>query len=119
MSPPDSSSAFLQSIMPAPVLARRSATCCAVMPVVFVAIAPFHSSEKRRPRAVEPGGGGRWFIRPSCLRLAPAHGFGRGRSLFRLHPGGDRLRFRPALAPSRPLLAVTIHIRFTRLGRVG
>src|SRR5439155_222374 len=92
-SPPDSSSAFLQSIMPAPVgPGRRS---------VFIL------------KSLLP-------LAPAPAPAPPRDGFGCwGRHLFGLQPGGDRLRLGPPLAARRPLLPLAILGLDARLGGVG
>jgi len=63
-------------------------------------------------------GGGRLFILLELLRLLPADGFRGRRRLFRFQAGRDRFGLRAPLPPRRPLLAITLHIGLTRLGRV-
>src|SRR5678810_1387707 len=51
MSPLDSVSAFLQSIIPAPVFSRRSLTCCAE-----ISMNPYSLTHKWPPRTISPRG---------------------------------------------------------------
>src|SRR3989441_7160929 len=119
-SPPHSCSAPLQSIMPAPVRARSSATSFAgISFTVVIASFPFHSLIKTPPSRREARGRRSVVQHTELLRLAPANGLRRGGRFFRLHPGGDCFGLRPPLAPRRPLLAVAVHVRLARLGRVG
>src|SRR5678809_404688 len=51
ISPLDSVSAFLQSIIPAPVFSRRSLTCCAE-----ISMNPYSLTHKWPPRTISPRG---------------------------------------------------------------
>src|SRR5256884_3228013 len=110
-SPAVSSSAFLQSIMPAPVRARSSATSFAGMSfTVAMLLTP---RKKRRPRAVGLGGR-RSVVHRNGERPGSAFAFGSaarfrrggGRRLLRLEPRGNGFRLGAALAPRRLLLLV-------------
>src|SRR5574341_594533 len=126
-SPPASSSALLQSIIPASVRARSSAISFGVIlsATGVIPSSPFWTVQERRPRAVWGSRGRRSMNhRPGRRRLlafAPATRFGRrgGRRVLRLHPRGDRLRLRPPLAARRLLLAIALGFGLhARLGRV-
>src|SRR2546430_10887085 len=108
-SPAVSSSAFLQSIMPAPVRARSSATSFAGMSfTVAMLLTP---RKKRRPRAVGLGGR-RSVVHRNGERPGSAFAFGSaarfrrggGRRLLRLEPRGNGFRLCAAPAPPPPLL---------------
>src|SRR5256884_2559156 len=124
-SPAVSSSAFLQSIMPAPVRARSSATSFAGMSfTVAMLLTP---RKKRRPRAVGLGGR-RSVVHRNGERPGSAFAFGSaarfrrggGRRLLRLEPPGNGFRLGAALAPRRLLLLVAFRLGLdARLGRGG
>src|SRR5438093_2901475 len=119
-SPPHSCSALLQSIMPAPVRARSSATSfVGISFTEVIASFPFPFLIKTPPsRRGSPGAAVGVFIQLELLRLLPADGFRGRRRLFRFQAGRDRFGLRAPLPPRRPLLAITLHIGLTRLGRV-
>src|SRR2546430_6780707 len=124
-SPAVSSSAFLQSIMPAPVRARSSATSFAGMSfTVAMLLTP---RKKRRPRAVGLGGR-RSVVHRNGERPGSAFAFGSaarfrrggGRRLLRLEPRGNGFRLGPALGAPRLLLLVAPRLRpHPPLRRVG
>ncbi len=68
MSPPASTSAFLQSIMPAPVRSRSSLTICAV---TCIFEAPSSSGRYRAPDALDGANGGSFFRGASSTRPSP------------------------------------------------
>src|SRR2546426_7166864 len=120
-SPPASWSARLQSIIPAPVRARSSATCFA--PTSFT-LATVRSLLMRTPpsrRRARRAAAGWDRSRPGVgLGLAPAARFRRGRCFLGLQPRRDRLGLRPPLATRRLLLALALRLRLdTGLRRVG
>src|SRR5256712_6046697 len=122
-SPPASSSARLQSIIPAPVRARSSATCFA--PTSFTLATVAHSSIRTPPsrRGARRAAAGCDRSRPGVgLGLAPAARFrwcGR-RCLLGLQARRDGLGFRPPLATRRLLLALALRLRLDAgLRRVG
>src|SRR5438105_7009366 len=107
-----SSSARLQSIIPAPVRARSSATSFAGMsftvatsltPHEIAALAPY-GRERAAFGYPTVGGAG-------VLAFAPAARFGRRRRLLGLEPGRDRLGLGPPLAAGRLLLLVSLSLR--------
>src|SRR6266536_3481126 len=122
-SPAVSSRAFLQSIMPAPVRARSSATSLAGMSFTVVTLLTPHENAALAPWGSE--GGGRLVQpderRPARLAFARAARFRgrRGRRLIRLEPRRDRFRLGAALAPRRLLLLVSLRLAFDAgFGRV-
>src|SRR5436190_7156282 len=118
-SPPHSCSALLQSIMPAPVRARSSATSfVGISFTEVIASFPFHVLIKTPPSRREARGRRSVVQHTELLRLAPANRLCRGGRFFRLHPSGNRLGLGPPFAPRRPLLAVAVHVRLARLRRV-
>jgi len=76
----------------------------------------FHSIIKTPPSRREARGGGRVFHLRQLLRFSPVLTGSAG--VARCFIGRDRLRLRTPLAPRRPLLAVAIHVRLARLGRI-
>src|SRR6266498_2403808 len=121
-SPSVSSSAFLQSIMPAPVRARSSATSFAGMSFTVAMLLAPHENAALGPSGSK--GGGRWCTRagrPGVLAFAPAARlrWRRRRRFLRLQARGDRLRLRPPLAARRLLLLLPFRLRLDAgLGRV-
>src|ERR1041384_5828691 len=101
-SPPVASSARLQSIIPAPVRARSSATSFAGIPFTVATLLTPHNNAALPPRgSAGRGGGGPRGARggsppPPPAARARRRGGGRGRVL-RLEPGSDRLGLRAPL----------------------
>src|ERR1051325_9270242 len=119
-SPPVSSSAFLQSIMPAPVRARSSATNFAGISFTVAISSLLAKTPPSRRGAREGGGQCCHQERIGRLAFTPAARFRWGRPLLRLEPRRDRLRLGPPLAPRRLLLLIAFRLRLdARLGRVG
>src|SRR3989442_331550 len=113
-SPPASSSARLQSIIPAPVRARSSATCFA--PTSFTLATVAHSSIRTPPsrRGARRAAAGCDRSRPGVgLGLAPAARFRwcGCRCLLGLQARRDGLGLRPPLATRRLLLALALRLR--------
>src|SRR5216117_1015366 len=122
-SPPVAASARLQSIIPAPVRARSSATSFAGISFTVATLLTPHNNAALAPCGSEGGG---WWCHggsPGWSAVAPAARFRRRRCrrgrLLRLEPGGDRLGLRPPLAPRRLLLPLAfrlgLHARLRRI----
>src|SRR5260370_26221535 len=122
-SPLVSCSALLQSIMPAPVRARSSATSFAG--ISFTVATLLTPPKNRRPRAARRGRAAVRLLLPGRARaglaFAPAPRVRRGRrSFLRLEPRRDGFGLGPPLAPRRLLLLVALGLRLDAagLGRV-
>src|SRR5256886_4393305 len=107
-SPAVSSSAFLQSIMPAPVRARSSATSFAGMSFTVAMLLTPRKNAALAPLGL---GGRRSVVHRNGERPGSAFAFGSaarfrrggGRRLLRLEPRGNGFRLGPAVSPPPPL----------------